>query len=54
MRSQNRHDTVKWKRKRKTHGADKCGNAKCTICHPYKVMGVEKVRDKKEKLKGKD
>ena len=39
-RSQNRHDTIKWKRRRKTHGADKCGNAKCTICHSDKVLKI--------------
>jgi len=39
MKAQNRHDTAKWKKKRKNHLADKCGNAKCGICHPHKRIG---------------
>lgn len=39
MRAQNRHDTVRWKNKRKTHLADKCRVSKCPICHPHKFKG---------------
>jgi len=38
-RAQNRHDTAKWKKKRKNHLADQCGNTKCSICHPHKALG---------------
>jgi len=38
MRAQNRHDIAKWKKKK--HPASKCGNAKCTICHSDKVIGI--------------
>lgn len=38
-KAQNRHDTVKWKKKRKTHLADKCGNAKYGVCSPHKAVG---------------
>ena len=37
-RAQNRHDTAKHKKKK--HPASKCGNAKCTICHSDKVIGI--------------
>ena len=39
MRAQNRHDTARWKAKRKTHLADKCGVARCPVCHPHKYLG---------------
>ncbi len=45
-KSQNIHDTKKWKQKRKTHLADKCRKAKCTICHSGKVLGVTKKKYK--------
>lgn len=46
-RSQNRHDTAKWKKKRKTHLAALCDNARCGICHPNKaVQGNHKFRTK--------
>lgn len=38
-RAQNRHDTARWKKKRKNHLADKCGIAKCPVCHPHKFIG---------------
>jgi len=38
-RAQNRHDTLKWKRRRKTHLASKCKVAKCPVCHPNKYVG---------------
>jgi hypothetical protein len=37
MRAQNRHDTLKWKKK--SHLAAKCRKAKCGICHPNKAIG---------------
>jgi len=54
MKAQNRHDTAKWKKKRKDHGADRCGNAKCTVCHAAKVIGIldKKTKIENSKLKG--
>lgn len=37
-RAQNRHDTLKHKKKK--HPASKCGNAKCMICHSDKIGGI--------------
>lgn len=37
-RAQNIHDKKKWKKKK--HPASKCGNAKCTICHSDKILGI--------------
>lgn len=39
-RAENRHHTIKWHKRRKHKLADKCGNAKCTICHSSKVIGL--------------
>lgn len=39
-RAENRHHTSKWKKRRKNHGGDKCNNAKCTVCHANKVVGI--------------
>ncbi len=36
-RAQNRHDTVKWKKK--AHDAAKCRVAKCPVCHHNKYIG---------------
>lgn len=41
-KEQNRHDTKKWKKKRKNRHGDRCRKAKCTICHAYKVLGILK------------
>ncbi len=54
-KAQNRHDTAKWKAKRKDHGGDKCDNAKCGICHPHKRLGGNhKGRVKKKYLPHED
>lgn len=37
-RAQNRHDTLKHKKKK--HPASKCGNAKCMVCHSDKILGI--------------
>lgn len=38
MKAENRHyDKV---HKKKKHPAEKCNNAKCTICHTAKVLGL--------------
>lgn len=39
-KSQNIHDTLKWKKRRKHKGADKCGNAKCMVCHGAKILNI--------------
>lgn len=38
-RAQNRHDTAKWKKKRKDHDGAKCKVAMCPICSPHKRVG---------------
>lgn len=45
MRAENRHYTAKWKERRKHHGADKCANAKCLICHSSKIIGIPSVQE---------
>lgn len=35
-KAQNRHDTRKWKARRKDHFGDMCDNAKCGICALHK------------------
>ena len=50
MRAQNRHDTLKWKRKRKTHFADKCKVAKCPVCSYHKTLGNSKGKVKAKYL----
>jgi hypothetical protein len=40
MKAQNRHDTIRWKKKRKNKFADGCNKAQCTICHSDKVIGI--------------
>lgn len=47
MKAQNRHDTKKWKKKRKEHHGDRCKNSKCLICHSDKVHKITKFRDQK-------
>lgn len=39
MRAQNRHDTKRWKIKRKNHFADRCRRANCGLCSPHKTLG---------------
>lgn len=53
MRAQNRHDTLKWKKKRKHRFGDKCNVPQCMICHANKVTKVpdRQVRRANEKLK---
>jgi len=41
-RAQNRHDTKRWKKKRKNHFGDKCNRAKCSICSHHKSIGNNK------------
>jgi hypothetical protein len=38
-KSENRHYTLKWKKKRFNHSGDKCSLSKCPICHPHKAIG---------------
>lgn len=45
-RSENRHNTIKWKKKRKNHFGDKCNRAKCGICSPHKSIGNNKGKNK--------
>lgn len=35
-KAQNRHDTKKWKDRRKDHFGDLCSNPKCGICSIHK------------------
>lgn len=53
-KSQNRHDTKKWKEKRKDHHGDRCKNAKCGICSHEKKYKIGKkkyqIRDKNESI----
>jgi hypothetical protein len=39
-KSQNRHYTIKWKKKRKSHNAAKCNIANCYICHSDKLLKI--------------
>lgn len=50
-KAENRHHTAKWKKKRKTHGADKCSNPKCMICHSNKILDIPDRRTKRENSK---
>lgn len=50
-RAQNRHDTKKWKKRRKDHFGDKCDNAKCGICAAHKSWGNAKKAKKPKDLK---
>ena len=38
-KSQNIHDTRKWKKRRKNHAGDRCHNPHCGICVPHKILG---------------
>lgn len=38
-KSQNIHDTLRWKKKRKNHWGDKCDNSNCGICARHKNVG---------------
>jgi hypothetical protein len=49
--NQNRHDTLKWKIKRKDRHADRCSNAKCGVCHPHKLVGGNSDKVKKYKYR---
>jgi len=51
MKAQNRHDTLKWKKRRKHHGADKCGKARCFVCHSGKVGNVPSRQELRENSK---
>lgn len=54
MRAENRHHTVKWKKRRKGKGADKCANPKCLICHSAKIMNFPNRKMRQENAKMKD
>lgn len=54
MKAENRHFTKVWKKKRKDHGADKCGNAKCLICHSSKVIGIPDRQQMRQNSKDKN
>jgi hypothetical protein len=41
-KAQNRHDTTKWKCKRKKHFGDKCRKSGCSICSFHKTIGNNK------------
>ena len=47
-KAQNRHDTIKWKKKRKNHVGDKCHRAKCSICSYHKKLGNSKGKKKRK------
>jgi hypothetical protein len=50
-KSENRHFTKKWKKKRKNHSGDKCNLPKCGLCSPHKRIGnSKKLANRKEKL----
>jgi len=40
MKSENRHYTKKWQKKRENKGGCLCGNAQCIICHSDKVCKI--------------
>ena len=42
MRSENRHYTRVWKKRRKNKLGDLCDNAKCGICSRHKNIGNNK------------
>lgn len=48
MRSENRHYTRVWKKKRLHRLGDHCRNAKCGVCSPYKRLGNSKEAIKKK------
>lgn len=48
-KSQNRADTIKWKKKRKDHFGDMCNSSKCPICTPHKAVGGNSKKVKKHK-----
>lgn len=50
MKAQNRHDTIKWKKKRKNYSGDKCNKSKCNICSSHKSIGNNKGSVKKKHL----
>lgn len=45
-KSQNIADTIKWKKKRKNHFADKCNRSNCPICSAHKSLGNNKGKNK--------
>lgn len=45
MRAINRHYTKKWKKKRRHRHGDKCGNARCFVCHGDKVTKVPAIQE---------
>ena len=53
MKAQNRHDTKRWKTKRRDHFGDRCKNSKCFICHSDKIFKFKSIKEKimDEKLK---
>ena len=50
-KAENRHNTKKWKEKRKNKLGDKCGKAKCGVCSYHKNVGNSSKLDcKKRKI----
>lgn len=54
MKSENRHYTKVWKKKRKDKHADRCGNAKCMICSSKKILDIPTRQLLRENSKLKD
>jgi len=54
MKAQNRHDTLKWKKRRKHHGKAKCGYARCFVCHSDKVCNIPTRKELRENSKNKN
>lgn len=44
-RALRRSNTIKWKKKRKTHFADRCNRPHCGICHPYKRFNIRTIKE---------
>lgn len=48
MRSENRHYTIVWKKRREKKYKSRCGNPKCGICHSDKVLRIPTPQEMKQ------